>query len=135
MARYRCNVCGYIYDEEKEGGRFSDLSECPVCHQPASAFTLYEEVNSGEQKRKTEHKLDYTREYYRTDESCRYMEEIHQMAVNGKSVSAAMGTRLAMPSWDDILILGAQLDPMPLEEHAPVDTKTVIGPKAHYAHL
>ena len=130
MARYRCNVCGYIYDEEKEGGRFSDLLECPVCHQPASAFTLYEEVNSGEQKRKTEHKLDYTREYYRTDESCRYMEEIHQMAVNGKSVSAAMGTRLAMPSWDDILILGAQLDPMPLEEHAPVDTKTVIGPKA-----
>ncbi len=27
-----------------------------------------------------------------------------------------------MPGWDDILILGAQLDPMPLDEHAPVDT-------------
>ena len=31
---------------------------------------------------------------------------------------------------DDILILGAQLDPMPLEEDAPVDTTTVIGPRA-----
>ncbi len=130
MARYRCNVCGYIYDEEQEGGKFADLSECPVCHQPASAFTLYEEVDSREKEKKPEHKLDYTREYYRTDDSCRYMEEIHQMAVSGKSVSAAMGTRLPMPSWDDILILGAQLDPMPLEEHAPVETRTVIGPDA-----
>ena len=31
---------------------------------------------------------------------------------------------------DDILILGAQLDPMPLDEHAPVNTTTVIGKHA-----
>src|SRR5699024_6201744 len=37
---------------------------------------------------------------------------------------------LPMPNWDDILILGAQLDPMPLEEDAPVRTTTVIGPRA-----
>ena len=35
-----------------------------------------------------------------------------------------------MPGWEDILILGAQLNPMPLDEHAPVETKTVIGKKA-----
>ena len=58
------------------------------------------------------------------------MEEIHKMAVTGKSVSAAMGTRLPVPSWDEILVLGAQLDPMPLDEHAPVVTETVIGPHA-----
>ncbi len=130
MAKYRCSVCGYIYDEEKEGAPFSTLSECPVCHQPASAFQLYEDVSDTGQERKPERKLDYAKEYYRMDESCRYMEEIHQMAVSGKSVSAAMGTQLPMPSWDDILILGAQLDPMPLEEDAPVDTTTVIGPRA-----
>ncbi|HIS25618.1 MAG TPA: alpha-hydroxy-acid oxidizing protein [Candidatus Pullilachnospira intestinigallinarum] len=130
MAKYRCSVCGFIYDEEKEGAPFSTLSECPVCHQPASAFQLYEEVAETGQERKPERKLDYAKEYYRMDESCRYMEEIHQMAVSGKSVSAAMGTQLPMPSWDDILILGAQLDPMPLEEDAPVDTTTVIGPRA-----
>lgn len=130
MAKYRCSVCGFIYDEEKEGAPFSALSECPVCHQPASAFQLYEDVSDTGQERKPERKLDYAKEYYRMDESCRYMEEIHQMAVSGKSVSAAMGTQLPMPSWDDILILGAQLDPMPLEEDAPVDTTTVIGPRA-----
>ena len=52
------------------------------------------------------------------------------MAVTGKSISAAMGTSLPMPGWDDILILGAQLDPMPLDEDAEVRTTTVIGPRA-----
>ncbi|MFQ8689258.1 MAG: glutamate synthase-related protein [Blautia sp.] len=129
MARYRCNVCGFIYDEEKEGAPFSSLRECPVCHQPASAFGLYQEVENTVAPVE-ERKLDYPKEYRRTDEKCRYMEEIHQIAVSGKSVSAAMGTLLPMPSWDDILILGAQLDPMPLDEDAPVCTRTVIGPRA-----
>lgn len=129
MARYRCNVCGFIYDEEKEGAPFSSLRECPVCHQPASAFGLYQEVENTVAPVE-ERKLDYPKEYRRTDEKCRYMEEIHQIAVSGKSVSAAMGTLLPMPSWDDILILGAQLDPMPLDEDAPVCTQTVIGPRA-----
>ena len=39
MAKYRCSVCGYIYDEEAEGAPFSTLSECPVCHQPTEKFT------------------------------------------------------------------------------------------------
>ena len=37
---------------------------------------------------------------------------------------------MPMPGWDDILFLGAQLDPMPLDEHAPVASRTVIGKKA-----
>ena len=97
MARYRCNVCGYIYDEEKEQAPFSSLNECPVCHQPATAFALFEEVKNTEAPPAAEKKLDYPKEYYRQDASCRYMEEIHQMAVSGKSVSAAMGTKLPMP--------------------------------------
>lgn len=38
MAKYKCSVCGYIYDEEKEGKPFSELTECPVCKQPVSEF-------------------------------------------------------------------------------------------------
>jgi len=33
-ARYECQACGYIYDEEKEGTRFEDLPDdwaCPLC--------------------------------------------------------------------------------------------------------
>ena len=35
-----------------------------------------------------------------------------------------------MPGWDDVLVLGAQLNPMPLDEHADVSLKTVIGKHA-----
>ena len=130
MAKYRCSVCGYIYDEEHEGAPFSEVKECPVCHQPADKFTVYEEDYGTEPPKKKELKLDYPKEFVRQDDSCRYMKEIHEMAVTGKSISASMGTELSMPSWDDILILGAQLDPMPLDEDAPVRTTTVIGKHA-----
>ena len=39
--KYRCTICGYIYDEEAEGKRFEDLPEdyrCPRCKQPKSKF-------------------------------------------------------------------------------------------------
>ena len=130
MAKYKCNVCGYVFDEEEQGIPFSQLKECPVCHQPASAFSLYEEIRQVKREEKKEESLEYPREFSREDESCRYMKEIHEMAVTGKTVHAAMGTRLPMPSWDDILILGAQLDPMPLPEDAQVNTRTVIGKHA-----
>lgn len=130
MKRYRCSVCGYIYDEEQERRSFSDLKECPVCHQPTEKFTVYEEEKNEEIKEKKELKLEYPKEFVRQDESCRYMKEIHEIAVTGKSISAAMGTEMPMPGWDDILILGAQLDPMPLEETAQVRTETVIGKHA-----
>ena len=130
MAKYRCSVCGYIFDEDAEGKKFSELKECPVCHQPADRFYLYEEEKPAAVQEKKELKLDYPKEFVRQDDSCRYMKEIHEMAVTGKSISAAMGTEIPMPDWDDILILGAQLDPMPLDEDAPVDTRTVIGKHA-----
>jgi pyruvate oxidase len=43
MAKWRCTVCNYFYDEEKEGVRFADLPAdwvCPVCSAPKSAFVL-----------------------------------------------------------------------------------------------
>ena len=52
------------------------------------------------------------------------------MAVTGKPIIEAMGTQMKMPNWDDILILGAQLNPPPLMEHDPVSTTTVIGKHA-----
>ncbi|MCP8307800.1 MAG: rubredoxin [archaeon] len=39
--QWRCTVCGYIYDERKEGIRFEDLPDdwaCPVCGAPKSAL-------------------------------------------------------------------------------------------------
>ena len=73
---------------------------------------------------------DYDSSLVRHDESARYMEEIHEMAVKGESLHAAMGTLLPLPKWEDILLLGAQLDPAPLNDDDPVSTQTIIGKNA-----
>lgn len=32
--KYKCRICGYIHDEEKEGIAVADMTKCPVCQQP-----------------------------------------------------------------------------------------------------
>ncbi len=141
MAQYKCSVCGYIFDEEKEGRSISDLKECPICKQPAANFVLVEEnteeLASEEDLNAVQEEeavpvsdLSYDKTLFRRDPSCRYMDEIHEMAVSGKSLDASMGTKRPMPGWDDILILGAQLNPPPLDDQDPVCTTTVIGKEA-----
>lgn len=129
MKKYVCSVCGYVYEGE------ASPEECPVCHQPGESFreeASGTEISSANAQDNSPAcpDLAYDRAFYRIDESCRYMEEIHQMAVTGKSISGAMGTKMPMPSWDDILLLGAQLNPAPLNEEDPVSTMTVIGKHA-----
>lgn len=127
MAVYRCSVCGYVYDEEKEGRPFTELKECPVCKQPPSKFETVSEEKSKPEAKPVTGDLAYDERYVRHDASCRYMEEIHEMAVSGKSVGDAMSTKMPVPGWDNILFLGAQLNPPPLNDDDPVCTATVIG--------
>ena len=127
---YKCSICGYIFDEEKEGKSFSDLTECPLCKQPVDKFEVVEAEKKPATTGTTPLDLSYPQETRKTDSNYRYMKEIHEMAVTGKSAIEAMGTQMDMPNWDDILVLGAQLTPMPLDEHADVSLKTVIGKHA-----
>lgn len=137
---YKCSVCGYEYDEEKEGKPFSELTECPICKQPPEKFKALEPEkpvsacsapeDKGACAETGDSDLSYPKETRKTDSNYRYMKEIHEMAVTGKSAIEAMGTRMKMPDWDDVLILGAQLNPMPLNEHDEVSLQTVIGKHA-----
>lgn len=128
---YKCSICGYVYDEEKEGKPFSELTECPVCKQPPEKFVAAESQKNTTVSANSAHtELDYPQETRKTDSHYRYMKEIQSMAVTGKSAIEAMGTQMQMPGWDEVLVLGAQLNPMPLEEHADVSLKTVIGKHA-----
>ena len=48
MKKYRCTICGYIYDESKENVKFSDLPEdwkCPLCGAPKNLFEEIVEDN------------------------------------------------------------------------------------------
>ncbi len=45
MQKWKCSVCGYIYNESQEGNRFEDLDSswtCPRCGAPKSAFSAIE---------------------------------------------------------------------------------------------
>ena len=127
---YKCTICGYVYDEEKEGKPFSELDVCPICKQPPEKFEAVGATKEAAPKKEEQLDLSYPKETRKTDSDYRYMKEIHEMAVTGTSAIEAMGTQMAMPNWDDILVLGAQLNPMPLDEHAEVSLQTVIGKHA-----
>lgn len=47
--RFKCGVCGYVYDESKEGVPFADLPDdwiCPVCGEGKEGFSPMEDDDS-----------------------------------------------------------------------------------------
>ena len=139
MAKYKCQLCGHIYDEEKEGVKFEDLPDnwkCPMCMAPKSMFKKIEDSKTDDKKDeketpKNDSLSNYLREYKRDfDEFEKNMIDIHTMATTGESIISAMGTQLPIISWKDILILGGQLGKMPLLESEKVSLRTVIGKNA-----
>jgi methylamine---glutamate N-methyltransferase subunit C len=134
MARYRCRICSYVYNEKIEGIFFDDLFPdwtCPVCGAAKSEFELMEEEPlpppPAEPVRERKSIEDFRRA---SDELETHMADIHRMALAGESVVEPMRSRKPVVSWDDILIKGAQLARLPLNREETVDTATVIGPKA-----
>lgn len=165
--KYICSICGYVYDEEKEGKPFSELEKCPVCQQPAAVFQPAKEERTAEdegavmdagaakdesapkgegatmdegaanaslgtamlsaEKASPGQATPYDSRFVRKGTGERYMDEIHEMAVEGTSLHAAMSTQLPLPKWESILLLGAQLDPPPLNDTDEVSVQTVIG--------
>ncbi len=136
MAKYICQVCEYIYDEEKEGIKWEDLPDdwvCPICDSEKSLFTLMDEeeevvsppaVESGNKTAAIEEFLR------KADDTESYMADIHKMAETGVSIIEPMKTKIPVISWNEILIKGAQLSRLPLNREDPVKTETIIGPKA-----
>lgn len=56
MKKYRCTICGYIYDEEKEKIKFEDLPDdwtCPLCGAPKNLFIEVNEESNNENKETT----------------------------------------------------------------------------------
>ena len=122
---YKCLICGHIHNEESTGVLLKDLNECPVCKQDISNFVEIEKTESFDNQ-----ELAYNKKFAKSDKDERAMDLIHEMAISGQSIVSAMGTDLKMPNWEDILILGCQLNPQPLEKEIDINTQTVIGKNA-----
>lgn len=127
---YKCTICGHIHNEEATGILLKNLDKCPICGQPISKFVKVEDSQSRENTHMEDSDLSYDKNYAKSDKDIRAMDAIHQMAITGESLVSAMYTTMPMPDWDEILILGNQLNPQPLESNIDVNTQTVIGKNA-----
>jgi glutamate synthase domain-containing protein 2 len=136
MAIYKCQVCDYLYDEDKEGLKWEDLPDdwvCPVCESEKSLFELVEksEEETISMDRPPEETSIAVENLIRTSDVTEIlMADIHKMAQTGQSILEPMKTKIPVISWDDILIKGAQLVKIPLNHEDPVNIQTIIGPKA-----
>ncbi|MFC1628706.1 glutamate synthase-related protein [Gemmatimonadota bacterium] len=132
MAQYRCEVCSYIYDDEAEGIAWADLPDdwvCPICGSPKSQFT--EENTTPLPVQSTMLESGYLEEWRRnSDDVESSMAGIHQMVETGESVIEPMRTTRPVIGWSEILIKGAQVATLPLNEEEQVNSTTMIGPNA-----
>ncbi|MDF7801192.1 glutamate synthase-related protein [Pontiellaceae bacterium B1224] len=136
--KYVCTVCGF---EHEQDGELSDDWACPVC---GAGKALFEGTGGNDDDAvghstqliphddpKPEPKGEYLKTWERpSDDTEGCMQDIHDMAKTGHSIHEPMRTKLPVVSWNDILIKGAQLNPMPLAYDAEVSTQTIIGKKA-----
>ncbi|MBW1894435.1 MAG: alpha-hydroxy-acid oxidizing protein [Deltaproteobacteria bacterium] len=133
MARYICQVCEYIYDEDKEVVKLEDLSDdwdCPVCRSNKKLFNIIEEIAKEPTSdietatAENDELIDLSKT---SDDLEIYLSDIHQIAETGQSISEPMRTAKPIISWDDVLIKGAQLAKMPLNQDVAVNSQTIIG--------
>lgn len=133
MSVYVCEICGYVYDEtsqEKAWNALGDDFTCPLCTAPKSCFKRKEE-NHSVSKETEEKSLAINSSFARKEDAMDHsMELIHEMAIHAHSRIEAMCTRLPVPKWEDILLLGGQLAHPPLPDKAEVSTETIIGTSA-----
>ncbi len=122
--KYKCLMCGEIYDEVKEGKKFSDLPDdwvCPICGAPKSLFKPIEDPASTQYANAD-----------RLDDSASEAEIAYsqQIATSGETVIEPAGAQTNLSPWSDVLVLAAQLSRQPLTSSQPVDSEVVIGPNA-----
>ena len=133
MAKYKCQICGFVYDDVKEGVPFSALPEdwtCPLCHAPKALYEKVEEAGESAPApaARDVNPLAWPEDLVKHDGGV--IDEIHALAETGRSVTEPMETLMHVPGFDEILILGAQLARQPLDDGAPVNVRTVIGKRA-----
>ena len=125
---WNCPICGADrthlkqVPEEPGPGLIDRAYICRVCgsENPGAGAGIHEQISPA-----------YQEEWARkTDPLEVYMEDIHTMAVTGESIIEPMRTRKPTISWDDILIMGAQIAKIPVGTDQEVMTRTVIGPAA-----
>lgn len=127
---WQCSVCKY----KSPGAR--PPAVCPVCgaqqenFKPLADGGAFAPPTASDNKPDLAHYLsEWTRPEYEDEEK---FSIIQKLAITARSEISPMGTRKPFPGLDTILFKGAQFLRFPLNEDDPVNTRTVIGPKAQH---
>ncbi len=144
MTIYRCNVCN-VFEYDSDKGRsvdgikagivpqdFPATWKCPICGVDR---THMKPVSIKEEKKLVDEESlkVYLGPWKRaSDDLETHMSDIHMISDNGVTITDSMRTHLPVPSWDQILIKGAQLAKLPLDLGAEVNARTTIGPRAEH---
>jgi len=137
MAIYLCEVCEYIYNEEKTDTMWNELPDewvCPVCGSTKKYFkSIQEEQPEPEDVIATvpEEKDEILDLKKTMAESESHFSDIREISESGKSIYEPMRTKLNTFFFFLFLIKGAQLNRIPLNTEDPVKTRTIIGPGAN----
>lgn len=122
--KYRCKMCGYIYDDAKEKVKFEDLPgdwTCPVCGAPKSLFEKVEEAPAQPEVEKTPAAEPV---------ASAAVSYIQQIAATGKMVIESAGATTELSPWQDVLIMAGQLAHKPLASDVAIDTEVILGKTA-----
>ena len=108
MAAYVCEVCGYVYDEDREDVAFESLSDewtCPVCGSKKEVYKPHAETTIFDGTPKAGATGNDRDKYLREkDEFEHTMADIHYMAATGERIIEPMRTQAPTFSWNEILI-------------------------------
>lgn len=142
MTLYRCNVCNVFEYDPARGNSLTGVKpgtlvkdfpsgwKCPICNSDNSHLVPVPDRESAVRQKEEERYLGLWERPW--DDLETTMADIHAMARTGESIIEPMRTGKPVISWDDILILGAQLAKIPECSGEPVKTRTVIGPEARH---
>lgn len=142
MTKYICDIC-YVYEYSPSHGDkatsippgtypkdFPSDWECPFCGSGPDHLIIEEEQETIKSE-DLPHFAEYLSKWSRyRDDLEKDMETIHSMAIHAESLHTSMRTKIPVPSWESILILGAQTASLPLNQDERVSLDTVIGPKS-----
>ncbi len=126
---WKCPICRsdkthqIPIQEEVTQEKIQEIITCPYCGAKSKVTLSSVRMELGG------YLGEWKREY---DKLETHMADIHKISVTKKSIIEPMRTTREVISYDDILIKGAQLARIPLNHDEPVNTKTIIGPKAKF---
>ena len=88
MAKYQCEICGFIYDEDEQGVKFDNLPEdwsCPACGVPKRMYKKIPEepvAAAPAEPARQDNPLAYPKEFARlSDEHEPHMATIHTICL------------------------------------------------------